>query len=478
MSGPPGSAVVETKKRKRGGQPAPAPALAGSLPPDKQSSQSKATERSQPAGITRDASHRASTAALPFPSRDGCLSEDGAFKPQKHFASITTSTPSASSPISYLPFRPRGVLNAANFCYVAAVMQSLIHCPPFAHVCATVGQGSGEEKATAPTAYLLGQWMLQYWKASTSASTVAASLPAPRLGSCSSVKLASTRTADGLVQEDAHELLISILSAVADEVEALGWYDVECAARQAQREKEMKKAKQAEKDSGGGGKWTLVGKGNEKLTVRAHKEENPGRIFRELLFNGTIRSHLKGAKGVKKGVTSVSVEPFTVLPLDIGLKPKMSIEEAFTHFATKERVAAVDDADGDMKKCTFLGDLPTVLVIQLQRYVWTQEGEMLKLDNLVTFGTELIVPHDALDSSIHGGGKGKGTKALYDLQSVICHRGNSPNTGHYVCYVPISGAGGKGEEQFLLCNDAKTSTGATLADVQNDTPYLLFFQRR
>lgn len=60
--------------------------------------------------------------------------------------------------------------------------------------------------------------------------------------------------------------------------------------------------------------------------------------------------------------------------------------------------------------------------------------------------------------------------ASYELKAVVCHKGTSPHTGHYVAFV-------KHEGKWVLFNDEKVvECGTNLADVRNNA-YIYFFGR-
>ena len=64
------------------------------------------------------------------------------------------------------------------------------------------------------------------------------------------------------------------------------------------------------------------------------------------------------------------------------------------------------------------------------------------------------------------------------LQSVVCHRGNSVNAGHYVSI--IRGQSSEGEENWLLFDDLNIESRIKAVDIERalseESPYLLFYQ--
>ena len=109
----------------------------------------------------------------------------------------------------------------------------------------------------------------------------------------------------------------------------------------------------------------------------------------------------------------------------------------------------------------------------------TAEGDVVKLDNLVTFGPTLVVPNDLTS---HSGGL-PGADRTYILSSAVCHRGPGSSKGHYVTYlnncseatIRASEEAGKGHP-MTLCDDFKVTT-STLARTWEDSPYFLFYRK-
>ena len=145
-----------------------------------------------------------------------------------------------------------------------------------------------------------------------------------------------------------------------------------------------------------------------------------------------------------------------------------------------------------------------MLLIHLQRFAVTAEGEAVKLDNVLHFGPRLTLPTKLFaapgtsanaasappsgtpsPASVGGGGPPAGG-VEYRLCAAMCHRGTSTRSGHYVTYVlpdtasaargGPSGGGTGGAEPVVLANDGRVSP-ASMAALLKDTPYVLWFLR-
>ncbi|KAE8450098.1 hypothetical protein EG329_006879 [Mollisiaceae sp. DMI_Dod_QoI] len=138
-----------------------------------------------------------------------------------------------------------------------------------------------------------------------------------------------------------------------------------------------------------------------------------------------------------------------------------------------------------------------VLGVCLKRYTFTPEGHPIKKKTYIDIPLDLRLPHfvnenqeDDKDRSLEGQFK-------LSLQSVICHRGNVINQGHYVAYIRGSAQAADGdshstrklsnaeqppgysEERWIMFDDYGTPR-VQYADIskalKGETPYLLFYQ--
>ena len=103
--------------------------------------------------------------------------------------------------------------------------------------------------------------------------------------------------------------------------------------------------------------------------------------------------------------------------------------------------------------------------ICLKRYGYTNDGQARKRDDYVDIPLEIAVPNfvsgDDLDSE-SGHGEQVGGNFRLMLQAVVCHRGVSVHSGHYVC----------------LCrsdtNTAQSRTGSIESDEPDEDPWMRF----
>ena len=392
-------------------------------------------------------------------------------------------------------------------------------------------------------AAVLGRWFAAYW-----AWLPATPLTLPR--GLDAVRMATgvagvSLPADGRGQEDAQEFLSNLLRTLVDDCNALRvTLPPPAAASATSSASHAAKGRRAAFPTsppppdatpgggggGGGGRWTVVGKGKERLHVRRHEDPaaTPSPLESasaspavaaarggsanpiEATFHGELHGATRGAAGVGRGVTSVLVEPFSSLtvPVSCPMRPgeAPTLLDCIQHALAAEKIERADDSGKAMTRETRLGfPPPPVLLIHLQRFAVTAEGEAVKLDNVLHFGPRLTLPTKlfaAPGTSANappsappspaggGGGSGGGGPAAggveYRLCAAMCHRGTSTRSGHYVTYVlpdtasaargGPSGGGTGGAEPVVLANDGRVSP-ASMAALLKDTPYVLWFLR-
>lgn len=136
-----------------------------------------------------------------------------------------------------------------------------------------------------------------------------------------------------------------------------------------------------------------------------------------------------------------------------------------------------------------------ILGICLKRYSYTNEGQARRLDTCVDIPLEIAVPNFVSDDSMQESGPLVGNFRLM-LQSVVCHRGVSVHSGHYVCLARAREGGGlathsSGDERRRSTDseeiedpwmrfDDMAPERITPVDIhqalREETPYLLFYQ--
>lgn len=134
-----------------------------------------------------------------------------------------------------------------------------------------------------------------------------------------------------------------------------------------------------------------------------------------------------------------------------------------------------------------------ILGICLKRYSYTNQGQARKRDEYVDIPLEIAVPNFVGGDDIEGSGGDReqvGGNFRLMLQAVVCHRGVSVHSGHYVCLVrnearPAQSRRGSTsseelEEDPWMRFDDLARERVTEVDIhealKKESPYLLFYQ--
>ncbi|KAL4788051.1 ubiquitin carboxyl-terminal hydrolase-domain-containing protein [Aspergillus varians] len=131
-----------------------------------------------------------------------------------------------------------------------------------------------------------------------------------------------------------------------------------------------------------------------------------------------------------------------------------------------------------------------ILGMCLKRYSMLPNGKATRLDTFVDIPTEIGLPHFIQDDNMEDGPI-RGNFKL-SLQALVCHRGNSVDSGHYIAIVRGTSAGAPpssshGSEQsnadtprYWMRFDDLAAERVTLVDIEQalktESPYLLFYQ--
>ncbi|PKY05436.1 ubiquitin C-terminal hydrolase family protein [Aspergillus campestris IBT 28561] len=131
-----------------------------------------------------------------------------------------------------------------------------------------------------------------------------------------------------------------------------------------------------------------------------------------------------------------------------------------------------------------------ILGMCLKRYSMLPSGKAVRLDTFVDIPTEIGLPHFIQDDSLEEDGPIYGNFKL-SLQALVCHRGKSVDSGHYIALVRGTSAGAPpasshGEPvssdapRYWMRFDDLAAERVTLVDIEqalrHESPYLLFYQ--
>lgn len=129
-----------------------------------------------------------------------------------------------------------------------------------------------------------------------------------------------------------------------------------------------------------------------------------------------------------------------------------------------------------------------ILGMCLKRYSMSRTGRAIRLGTYVDIPTEIGLPHFIQDDNLDADGPLYGNFKL-SLQAIVCHRGNSVDSGHYIAIVRGTSAGAppantdqsvSNPEKYWMRFDDLAAERVTLVDIelalQRESPYLLFYQ--
>lgn len=129
-----------------------------------------------------------------------------------------------------------------------------------------------------------------------------------------------------------------------------------------------------------------------------------------------------------------------------------------------------------------------ILGVCLKRYSFTPSGKAVRLNTYIDIPIEIGLPHFIQDDNMDANAPLFGSFKL-SLQAVVCHRGTSVDSGHYIALVrgtspnaapPSSGGLSTETPKHWMRFDDLASERITLIDIEEalrtESPYLLFYQ--
>lgn len=130
-----------------------------------------------------------------------------------------------------------------------------------------------------------------------------------------------------------------------------------------------------------------------------------------------------------------------------------------------------------------------ILGMCLKRYSFLSDGRAIRLNTHIDIPTEIGLPHFIQDDNLDANAPIYGNFKL-SLQALVCHRGNSVDSGHYIAIVrgtsptagsPVAaGPGCSGTSKHWMRFDDLAEERVTLVDIDHalktESPYLLFYQ--
>ncbi len=374
------------------------------------------------------------------------------------------------------PLKPRGLSNRSNWCFVNAILQALVACPPFYNFMKSIPLG--EEHRRGRWVILRAMWqfiqdtevLVNYPKLSRrDKGKKSDDLPlgktceaSPVLNMLLELKSDNFKVMEGR-QEDAEEFLTFLLNGLNDEVIGI------LRGEDTDSNYSEKALPHDDGDAGNDDDWKEVGPKNRSCITR--KQQLPDTPVADI-FQGETRSCVQHSASEP----TATLQPFFTLQLDIQSREVSSVSDALTvNFATEELdgyVCTATKRQVDASRSLSLESLPPVLVLHLKRFVYDETG-CQKESKSVDFPIDLEIPREILSANSRN--KYHAKRKQYKLFAVVYHNGCEATKGHYVTDVYHSGLA-----SWLRCDDSTVhsiSETSMLKHSSNSAPYILFYRR-
>lgn len=370
--------------------------------------------------------------------------------------------------------KPRGLSNRSNWCFVNAILQALVACPPFFNFMKFLP--FSDKDMTTDYPILRSVWefvkdietMINFPKLNRrDKGKKNEDLPLTKTFEAASVynmllelNTDTFKVVEGR-QEDAEEFLTFLLNGLSDDVTAVFKTD----------ETEEKVEEDVQEEDDNEEEWKEVGRNNKSCITR---KQDSDKTPLSSMFQGQIRSCVQHSAGEP----TATLQPFFTLQLDIQSASVGSVGEALSsNFATERLDGYIDAAtkqEVEASRSLSLEDLPPVLILHMKRFLYdTSSGGSQKLSKTIDFPVDLEIPREILSPASKG--KFPGKQRQYKLFGVVYHNGSEATKGHYVTDVYHTGLA-----TWLRCDDSSVRSvteGAVLSHATNSVPYILFYRR-
>jgi len=393
------------------------------------------------------------------------------------------------------PIIPRGLTNRSNWCFVNAILQALLACPPLHNLLRalsldpTMVAAIGRVKAPMLDAMLkfVTEFNLLEHNNSSGAKghkkeknksrrgdivTGLGLEPSVVFNMLLQLETDTFKVVEGR-QEDAEEFLTCLLNGLSDEMtEQIKLVESERNDGDDEGEMQGEEKENGEEEEEEG--WQEVGaKGKSCVTRRVAGSSLPATPI-QVLALGMCRSCVK----VEGKDSSATLQPFYTLQLDIQDSSIDSVTDALlANFASEQLdgfVCGKTKQEVEATRSLSLEELPPVLILHLKRFVYdAATGGVQKVMKAVKFGVELEINKAVLSAECRSATTARHRQ--YKLFSVVCHNGREATKGHYVTDVFHPGY-----SAWLHCDDGivqPTAEELVLAPSASSTPYILFYRR-
>jgi len=377
---------------------------------------------------------------------------------------------------------PRGLTNRSNWCFVNAILQALLACPPFYNLVKSLSSivvGLKSQKSKTPMLDSIVEFVNEFSVLEQMNKTQKKDKNRKKDDIVTGIGLEPSyvykmllnleedtfKVVDGR-QEDAEEFLTCLLNGLSDEM--LGMMKLASEQPVAEALAIEPTVDDAPDD------WQEVGaKGKSCVTRRVTSSTQIQTPIQSLAL-GMCRSCVKS----ETGDNSATLQPFYTLQLDIQDQLIQSVTDALEQNFANEKldgfICSKTKKEIDATRILSLEELPPILILHLKRFVYDgQTGGVQKIMKQIEFGVDLEISRNILSAECRANTSTR--QRQYKLFGVVYHNGREATKGHYVTDVFHTGYG-----TWLHCDDSivqPTSEQLVMAPNASSTPYLLFYRR-
>ncbi|KAF9418019.1 hypothetical protein BGZ76_004458 [Entomortierella beljakovae] len=325
--------------------------------------------------------------------------------------------PSYSSPLT----QPRGLVNNGNMCFMNAILQPLLHCPPFYNLLMQIGKHVVHKfKSTTPLVDSLIMFLNEFQIVKKPQAEYGSSFVPEYVYDA----LRGLKRFDSMRgrQEDCQEFLGFLLDGLHEEF---------LAAMKENPISEEPNGNIDNDDSESGvseDEWMEVTGPKNKASYTRSTQFSETPI--SSIFSGQHRSILR----IPGNKDSVTLEPFQSMQLDLTPDNVHSIEDALLNSTIPEVLDGFTSSEKggipvEATKKIFIEQVPPVLVIHLKRFIY-KDGSTQKLLKQVGYKATLNLQPEIISPS-----RRPSSAIPYKLFGVVYHHGRSAAGGHYTCDV-------------------------------------------
>ncbi|KAI1321063.1 hypothetical protein EDD11_008644 [Mortierella claussenii] len=352
--------------------------------------------------------------------------------------------PTYSSPL----IQPRGLVNNGNMCFMNAILQPLLHCPPFYNLLTQIGKHVVHKfKSTTPLVDSLIMFLNEFHVSKKNQPDYGS----PFVPEYVYDALRGLKRFDSMRgrQEDCQEFLGFLLDGLHEEFFA------------AMKERPVGSDTNGTvdlDDSESGvseDEWMEVTGPKNKASYTRSTQFSETPI--SSIFSGQLRSILR----IPTQKDSVTLEPFQSMQLDLTPDNVHTIEDALLNSTIPEVLDGFTSSEKggitvEATKKIFIEYVPPVLVLHLKRFIY-KDGGTQKLHKEVGYKAVLNLQPEIISPT-----RRPSSAIPYKLFGVVYHHGRTAAGGHYTCDVL------RQNDEWLHIDDTNI-TVISEADVTIDT---------